>query len=152
MNKHNNHCNHYKIINLYKIGGNSKKNKNHHSTSNDLNNLHTYEKTVKEPWFSLIKFGIKTVEGRLNKGEFSEMKIGDSIRFINYDLNLESPRKFTIKITNITNYSTFESYLKSETLQKCLPGIDNIDDGLKIYYSFYNKNDELKYGIRALTF
>ena len=33
-----------------------------------------YRKHLSEPWFSLIKLGIKTVEGRLNKGVFSKIK------------------------------------------------------------------------------
>ena len=33
-----------------------------------------YEKNLSEPWFSLIKLGLKTVEGRLNKGDFKELK------------------------------------------------------------------------------
>ena len=43
----------------------------------------TYYKNVSEPWFSLLKLKIKSVEGRLNKGEFSKMKIGDIIEFSN---------------------------------------------------------------------
>lgn len=34
---------------------------------------------VQEPWFSLIKKGIKNVEGRLNKGKFCNLKINDTI-------------------------------------------------------------------------
>ena len=40
-----------------------------------------YEKNLSEPWFSLIKFRIKMVEGRLNKGDFANMNIGDFILF-----------------------------------------------------------------------
>ena len=40
-----------------------------------------YTKHLSEPWFTLIKLGIKTCEGRLNKGDFSKMKINDTIEF-----------------------------------------------------------------------
>lgn len=33
-----------------------------------------YEKNLSEPWFSLIKVGVKTVEGRLNKDDFQAIK------------------------------------------------------------------------------
>ena len=33
-----------------------------------------YTKNISEPWFSLIKLGIKKCEGRLKKGDFDEMK------------------------------------------------------------------------------
>jgi ASC-1-like (ASCH) protein len=44
-----------------------------------------YTKNLSEPWFSLIKIGLKTCEGRLNKGDFSLMKKGDYIIFENND-------------------------------------------------------------------
>lgn len=33
-----------------------------------------YEKNLSEPWFSLIKVGVKTVERRLNKDDFQAIK------------------------------------------------------------------------------
>ena len=45
-----------------------------------------YNKNLSEPWFSLIKLGIKTCEGRLNKGDFSKMNKGDYIVFENNDM------------------------------------------------------------------
>ena len=109
-----------------------------------------YEKNLYEPWFSLIKLGIKIVEGRLNKGKFANMKPVYIILFTNNELGFE--RKFTIKIKNMTYYDNFKMYLENETLEKCLPGIDNIEDGLNVYYKYYKKSDELKYKIKALTF
>ena len=109
----------------------------------------TYEKHLSEPWFTLIKLGIKKVEGRLNKGEFSNMKKDDIITFINSDLGFD--RKYNVKIIKSTNYNTFYLYLKNETLNKCLPGIDTIDDGLNVYYKYYTKADEETYKIKALT-
>ena len=83
-----------------------------------------YEKNLSEPWFSLIKLGIKKVEGRLNKGDFANMNIGDFILFTNNELGFE--RKFKIEIKNISYYDNFKTYLENETLDKCLPSIDNI--------------------------
>jgi ASC-1-like (ASCH) protein len=51
--------------------------------------MNTYTKHLSEPWFSLIKIGAKTCEGRLNKGEFSIMKKGDKIIFINNDFDFQ---------------------------------------------------------------
>ena len=112
--------------------------------------MSTYEKNLSEPWFSLIKLHIKTVEGRLNKGDFANMKIGDFILFINNELGFE--RKFKIEIKNIKYYNNFQIYLENETLEKCLPGIDNIEEGLHVYYKYYNKSDELEYKIKAFMF
>lgn len=45
---------------------------------------------LSEPWFTLIKLGIKNVEGRLNKGKFKELKEGDIIEWYNDDFNHRS--------------------------------------------------------------
>lgn len=109
-----------------------------------------YEKNLSEPWFSLIKLKIKTVEGRLNKGDFANMKIGDSIIFTNDELGFK--RRFKVEIKNITCYENFHEYLENETLEKCLPGIDSMEDGLIVYYKYYSKKDEMEYKIKAFTF
>jgi len=109
--------------------------------------MNTYTKHLSEPWFSLIKIGTKKCEGRLNKGDFSEMKKGDNIIFTNNDFDF--PRSFCCKITSVYNYKSFRKYLESETLKNCLPGIDIIDEGERIYHKYYTKEDENKYQIKA---
>jgi ASC-1-like (ASCH) protein len=37
-----------------------------------------------------------------------------------------------------------------EELQNCLPGISNMDTGLSVYYKYYTKEDEKKFGIVAI--
>ena len=90
--------------------------------------MSVFEKNLSEPWFSLIKLNIKSVEGRLNKGDFANMNVGDCILFTNNELGFE--RKFTVKINKINHFDNFEEYLENETLERCLPGIDNMEDGL----------------------
>ena len=107
-----------------------------------------YTKHLSEPWFSLIKLGIKKCEGRLKKGDFSEIKKGDYIKFENNDFGFE--RNFRVKITSIHKYNTFSEYLEKEKLEKCLPGIDTIEQGVSIYYKYYKKDDEDKYKIIAI--
>ena len=41
------------------------------------------KKHVQDPWFTYIKKGEKIVEGRLNKGSFTEMKVNDIVLWIN---------------------------------------------------------------------
>lgn len=102
---------------------------------------------MSEPWFSLVKLWLKRCEGRLNKGDFAKMKRGDIIEFFNDDFG---KREFKWKITSIHYYETFKSYLENETLEKCLPGIDEIKDGLNVYYKYFSKEKEKEYGIVAI--
>lgn len=106
----------------------------------------SYIKSVSEPWFSLIADKKKVVEGRLNKGDFKIMKAGDSITFTN------KSKKINVVITKITHYKSFEDYLESETLERCLPGIFSLEEGISIYHKFYTPSDEQLYGIQAITF
>lgn len=108
----------------------------------------TYTKHLSEPWFSLIKIGAKKCEGRLNKGDFKEMKKGDFIIFENNDFGYK--RIFKVKISSLRYYDTFTQYLTSEKLEKCLPGIDTLEQGANIYYKYYTREDERQYKIVAL--
>ena len=65
------------------------------------------------------------------------MKKGDILVFSNDDFGF--PRQFRCKITSIHNYNTFEEYLEKETLEKCLPGIESLENGVGIYRKYYSK-------------
>lgn len=105
-----------------------------------------YRKHLSEPWFSLVALGIKTVEGRLYKGDFSKINIGDVITFYNDDFNI---RECTVVITKITRHKSFDLYLRRETLKKCLPTFRTVADGLNVYYKYFTREQEEQYGIVA---
>jgi ASC-1-like (ASCH) protein len=106
-----------------------------------------YTIEVSEPWFTLISLGLKKVEGRKNKGVFKEVKIGDTIKWTNYDFK---PRSCKTKVIGKNNYNTFEEYLRKEGLQKCLPGIPSMEHGLSVYFKYYSREDEEKYGVTSI--
>ena len=143
-----------KYLNLTsQIGGrkklnNKKRNKHSGAMADTVSmNTKTYVENLSEPWFTLISLGLKTIEGRKNKGVFKEMKVGELIKWENNNFN---PRTVTTRITKKTEYPTFKEYLEKEGLDKCLPGIKNIEDGLSVYFKYYTKEDEEKYGVIAI--
>lgn len=101
---------------------------------------------LKQCYFEQIKNGEKTIEGRLNKDKFAKFKIGDIITFKD-----ESDNQFDAKITNINIFNSFQSYLEKMTIEKCLPNVKTIEEGIEIYRQFYSIEDEQKYGIMAFT-
>ena len=124
-----------------------------------LNETTYYEKGVQEPWFSLIKKGIKSVEGRLNKGDFSRMKVGDIVTWTNSIKKVKSGktkiinRKFKTKIIGIGNYSSFYELIKTERLKNTLPTpeLKTIQQGVDdVYYKFYSPKDEREKGVKAI--
>lgn len=106
-----------------------------------------YKENVSEPWFTLISLGLKTVEGRKNKGRFSEMKVGDIIEWTNADFK---PRSVSTIIVRKQEYPTFKKYLETEGLDKCLPGIPSLEHGLSVYFKYYTEQDEKEYGVLAI--
>ncbi len=109
-----------------------------------------YKKNLSEPWFSLILLGLKTVEGRLNKGDFKNMKVNDIVIWSNNDFGFT--REITTKIKKITHYSTFKEYLINEKLSNTLPVINSIDHGIAVYKTYFPniEQDEIKYGVLAI--
>ena len=110
-----------------------------------MDNYHTIN--VSEPWFSLISLGIKTVEGRKNKGVFMNLQIGDKIKWTNSELFF---REILTEVIGKNTYPTFKEYLETEGLENCLPSIKNIDQGVDVYYKYYTKQDEIDFGVVAI--
>jgi len=108
-----------------------------------------YVENLSEPWFTLIQLGLKTVEGRKNKGKFKEMKVGDIIEWKNEDFK---PRSFLTQITGKAEYPNFKIYFETEGLSKCLPNMEKygIEHGLSVYYKYYTKEDEQQFGVVAI--
>lgn len=104
-----------------------------------------YIEHLSEPWFSLVSLQLKKYEGRLYKNRFREYKEGDIIKWINNDFGKE--RYCLTKISSIKVYQTFEEYLVDKGLENCLPAIPNLEHGLGVYFGYYTKEDETKYGV-----
>lgn len=103
--------------------------------------------SLSEPWFSLISLGLKTVEGRLDRGHFKSLQIGDLIQWTNNNF-LE--RTVITRVVAKRNYFSFREYLDTEGLQNCLPGIPSLAHGLSVYYKYYTTADEETYGVVAI--
>lgn len=106
-----------------------------------------YRKHVREPWFSLIRDGKKTREGRLNGGDFRQMVEGDVIEFYNNDSGpLEA---FEVEIIGKRMYDTVRQFLLSE-LSNALPGVDDVEQGIKVYRQFFTAEAESRYGVVSI--
>lgn len=112
-------------------------------------NSKIYKKHISEPWFSLIATGCKTVEGRLHNDDWEKMRQGDIIDWYNLDFTPHINRELQTIIIKKVVYPSFQSYLFNEGLNITLPSFQNIDDGLKLYYTYYKPEEEKKYGVVA---
>ena len=96
------------------------------------------KKHLSEPWFSLVRDGKKTVEGRLDQGEWSRLKTGDTIEWYNSDTG--SKRPIQTKVVGILCYLSFESLILSEGLEFILPTISTLEEGKEVYEKIYGCN------------
>jgi len=100
-----------------------------------------------DPWYSLIKNGVKTVEGRINKPLYSDLVEDQIIKITNPEVKKEFIK---CSILEIVHYSTFREMIIGEKLENVLPIVETIDEGVNIYREFYSEEDELKMGVVAI--
>ena len=96
-----------------------------------------------EPWFSYLREGKKTVEGRLNDQECDSIRKGDEIELYN------DKQRFRLTVTKVKKFATLTEYLETVGLKAALPGIKTIDEGRKIYLQFYTEEQIEQYGMLA---
>ena len=54
------------------------------------------------------------------------------------------------KVLYINKYNNFRDLLNKETIQKVLPNMTNIENGVEIYHKYYTSEDENKYNVLAI--
>lgn len=99
---------------------------------------------VQNPWFTLIKQGRKTIEGRLNKGQFSRLEVGQTVMWENAGQTVKT------KLVRIEKYQSFSDMLVNEGLRHVLPGKKTLKDGIDVYRGFYSEEKEAEHGVLAI--
>ncbi|EKE15786.1 MAG: hypothetical protein ACD_11C00105G0011 [uncultured bacterium] len=97
---------------------------------------------VQEPYYSFILQGKKTVEGRLNKGKFASIQVGDI-------LELE-PEKIKLVVVEKNIYKNFREMIEKEGIGNVIPDKNDIDEAVNVYYKFYTKEQEQEFGVVAI--
>lgn len=107
-----------------------------------------YEMHLNLQPFNQIVEGRKTIEVRLNDSKRKVLNIGDEILFI----NRENRDKTVLKtIIDLRLYPTFAEMANNEDCVAC--GFNKgytAQEVVDCYYTFYNKEDENKFGVVAI--
>uniref|UniRef100_A0A6N2NAI1 ASCH domain-containing protein n=1 Tax=Salix viminalis TaxID=40686 RepID=A0A6N2NAI1_SALVM len=96
---------------------------------------------VQEPYFSLLKDGRKTIEGRCVTGGYTRIEPGDLI-LVNKIL--------VLKVEDVHRYASFSKMLQAESLEKVLPGVKTVEEGVEIYRKLYTDEKEMSNGVLAV--
>lgn len=97
-----------------------------------------------DPWFSLIESGKKCVEGRKNLPKFCNWKPGDIVIFY------LGTKDFKTRIRAIRQYYSLEDYLTTETLERVLPGVKTLEEGIQIYLQWSTLEEIGRFGFLAI--
>lgn len=108
----------------------------------------TYKNHRAEPYFTFVKNGQKTVEGRLKKGEYANLKPGDHIIVCNN----EETDSVEVTVRAVRQYRSFQEMLDTEPLKAVLPDAEIVEQGLAVYRQFYTPAQELEFGVVAFEF
>ncbi|XP_022722138.1 uncharacterized protein LOC111279420 [Durio zibethinus] len=100
-----------------------------------------FELHVQEPFFTQLKDGLKTIEGKCVVGDYNRIASEDLILF-NKCLILE--------VQDVHHYASFFEMLEAESLAKAFLGVKTIDGGIQVYRNFYSKEKEMINGVVAI--
>lgn len=103
-------------------------------------------KQCKEPYYSQLASCRKTVEGRLNKEDWAEVKPGQKIEFFCAETN----ESFICEVVQVQHYKTFAE-LFQDVGQKLLPDVEKVEDAVAVYRKIYSQDDEIKYGVLGIV-
>ncbi len=109
-------------------------------------NVNMHIMHVEPIWLESIVKGIKVVEGRIYDEKRRRILPGDCIILRSNDNNAET----YVYVKYIHLYNDFGEMLEAEGLNRVLPGIKSINEGLNIYYKYYDRGMEKQYGVVAI--
>ncbi|CAL5200060.1 unnamed protein product [Lathyrus oleraceus] len=102
----------------------------------------SFQLHVQEPFFTQLKDGLKTIEGRCASAKYNRIELGNLI-LLNKSLVFE--------VQGVRRYPSFFDMLETEGLGKVLPGVESVEEGVKIYRRFYTEEMEQANGVLAIS-
>lgn len=105
-----------------------------------------YKNHRSEPYFTFLKNGQKTIEGRIRREKYAEISAGDLIDVFNN----EESEYVKVRVKRVTNYRSIREMLTKEPLRKVLPDAESVDQGVEIYKKFYTEAEEKEFGVVAI--
>ena len=100
---------------------------------------------IDDPWFGFIRAGKKTVEGKLAKGKALLMTKGRTVSITGNDGSI-----LTCVVADVRKYTSFDDYLMAEGLDRTLPGVTSLEDGLAVYAKYFEPGLDQSLGVLAI--
>ena len=106
-----------------------------------------YEMKLQPKYYDFILNGTKRIEIRLNDEKRQQIRIGDTIRFLEEtDLN----EFFEVKVIGLLKYNTFEEMFKDFDISVLADKTMTKDELINVLEQFYPKEKQDKYGVLGI--
>lgn len=105
--------------------------------------------SVSDPWYDLLRSGVKTLEGRLwtpSKRNFVDNYLN---KIITINRNENPTDSFSAILIDYHLYSSFREALYDNPT-RLLPGVPSIKEGIKVYRQYFSEADEKHQGVVLL--
>ena len=104
-----------------------------------------------------IRDGQKTIEGRLARGKFLTIRVGDlvSVRedfYVDGVIVQSQEDALRIQIDAAEKFANFRAMLQSVGFKKAIPDANNLDDASDRYLRFYSETSQKEFGVLAIFF
>lgn len=114
-----------------------------------------YESGRESSYIDDIAAGLKTYEGRLNRGKFADYKPGDFVwlrrdKCVDGKLVDGEPKQLLVSIISIAKYPTFREMLAEIGFEKVIPRARDLDAAVAEYSRIYSPEDEASNGVLAI--
>ena len=102
---------------------------------------------LKEPYFTQVSNGIKTIEGRINDEKRQKIKVGDTIEFTSEETG-KIVYKSVSSLKSFNKDKTFSDVITEYNYNLLIPDAENVEEAIKVYTDIPSYVDNAsKYGI-----
>lgn len=104
---------------------------------------------IREPYYSQIQRGEKTIEGRIASKTMRALDPGETLTFIKGRSGQRTPTQ----IESLHIYAGFAAMLEEEDISALLPGVTDVEEGVAIYHKLpHFEQRAQKSGVIAIRF
>lgn len=104
--------------------------------------MQTIAVNKQEPYCSFVLDGEKTIEGRLNRGKFASLNVGDAIEM--------NDKRTLFEVVGKNVYKSFREMLEAEGVVNVVPDKFTLEEAVNVYYKFYTAEEEKEFGVVAI--
>ena len=97
-----------------------------------------YSIDIQEPYKTFLLNWQKTIEWRLNKWKFKDLKIWDILQIGNWE-------EFIVE--NVSYHQGFKEMIQTLWRKNIISDAENDDEAVNVYYRFYTPDDEKKFWV-----